>query len=340
MRGAQANRKNIWFGLVRLEFLAEFGHGKNLLAFSHGIDSTALFYLLKDAGVEFDCALVNYKTRSSSDDEECAARELCAKFGKKIFVKIADLKDSANFEFKARAFRYEFFERICADFGYENLILGHQLNDAFEWFLMQFAKGAGLANSLLDGRSERGNLKIFRPLIYTPKSALKSYLDGIGARYFIDESNLDVKFRRNYFRSEFSDEFISKFAKGASESFKMLSADKSELLGEFSYEFGGFFLIDKNQKSLNLIDKACKKLGVVISKKQREQIARSDCVLSGKIVVASNEKFYFVCEFIQTPMPKNFKEACRKARIPPLARGFLSRDERIFNSLYKLLAQN
>ena len=47
---------------------------KSLLAFSYGVDSTALFYLLKSAGVEFDCAMVNYQTRPSSLDEELSAK--------------------------------------------------------------------------------------------------------------------------------------------------------------------------------------------------------------------------------------------------------------------------
>ena len=56
---------------------------KALLAFSHGVDSTALFYLLVKAGVSFDCAMVNYQTRPSSNTEEQSA--LIKKY---LFIKL------------------------------------------------------------------------------------------------------------------------------------------------------------------------------------------------------------------------------------------------------------
>jgi tRNA(Ile)-lysidine synthase len=59
---------------------------KNLLAFSAGVDSTALFFLLRDADVNFDIALVNYNTRANSDAEEEYAKELAAKYGKECFT--------------------------------------------------------------------------------------------------------------------------------------------------------------------------------------------------------------------------------------------------------------
>ena len=43
---------------------------KNLLAFSAGVDSSALFFLLLEHGIKFDIALVNYGTRETSDKEE------------------------------------------------------------------------------------------------------------------------------------------------------------------------------------------------------------------------------------------------------------------------------
>ena len=107
--------------------------GRNLLAFSHGVDSTALFYLLDEAGVKFDLAIVDYNVRAQSKDEIASAQDLAAKFNKQIYVKSVQLSES-NFEHEARAARYEFFAEICRERGYENLILAHQFDDKFEWF--------------------------------------------------------------------------------------------------------------------------------------------------------------------------------------------------------------
>ena len=56
---------------------------KNLLAFSGGVDSTALFFLLLKKNIEFDIAIVNYQTRESSKDELLYAKELSSKYNKK-----------------------------------------------------------------------------------------------------------------------------------------------------------------------------------------------------------------------------------------------------------------
>ncbi len=61
--------------------------GANLLAFSHGIDSTALFYILEEAGIKFDLAMVDYNVREQSKSEIKSAKELADKFGKKIYTK-------------------------------------------------------------------------------------------------------------------------------------------------------------------------------------------------------------------------------------------------------------
>jgi len=59
--------------------------GKNLLAFSGGVDSSALFFLLLEKKIDFDIAIVNYRTRKQSDTEESYAKELADRHGKKCY---------------------------------------------------------------------------------------------------------------------------------------------------------------------------------------------------------------------------------------------------------------
>ena len=210
---------------------------KNLLAFSHGSDSTALFYTLLNLGVKFDCAFVNYKTRKNSDLEEISAKELCDKFGVNLFVKTAplDLQNGSNFENQARKIRYDFFDEICAKFGYENLITAHQLNDKFEWFLMQLSKGAGLVNLLgFQAIEKRQNYAIARPFYNVSKTQILEFLSENKIKFFNDSSNENTKFKRNAVRQEFSDRFVAKYAKQIAKSFEFLSQDRANLLGELS----------------------------------------------------------------------------------------------------------
>ena len=315
-----------------LDFLRE---RKNLLAFSHGSDSTALFYTLLNLGVKFDCAFVNYKTRENSDLEAISAKELCDKFGVNLFVKTAplNLENSGDFENTARKIRYDFFDEICAKFGHDTLITAHQLNDKFEWFLMQLGRGAGLANLLgFEKIENRTNFTLVRPFFNISKTQILKFLSENKIKFFNDISNENTKFVRNAVRAEFSDKFVEKYALNLAKSFEFLSIDKANLTGEFIYQKDKFFVLENSQKSLNLIDKACKILGIVLSQNQRKEIQKTDCVLSGKICVCKNEKFYFVAPFEKAKMDKKFKEKCRILRIPPLVRPYIYAHQEILES--------
>lgn len=315
--------KNLEINTEILDFLRG---RKNLLAFSHGSDSTALFYALLGENIKFDCAFVNYKTRPQSDTEEAAAKKLCEKYGINLHIKTAplNLAKTSNFENTARTIRYDFFDEICTKFGYENLITAHQLNDKFEWFLMQLGRGAGLANLLgFEKIENRTNFTLVRPFYNISKTQILEFLSENKIKFFNDISNKNTKFARNAVRAEFSDKFVEKYALNLAKSFEFLAIDKANLTGEFLYKTSEFFVIENSQKSLNLIDKACKILGVVLSQNQRKEIQKTDCVLSGKICVCKNEKFYFIAPYIKTKMDKKFKEKCRILRIPPLVRPYI-----------------
>ena len=117
---------------------------KNLLAFSAGVDSCALFFLLQEQNIPFDIAIVDYNLREQSKEEINYAKQLAFKYNKQVFIKEVTLETS-NFEKKARDIRYTFFEDLIHDYNYNTLIAAHQLNDKLEWFMMQLSKGSGLS---------------------------------------------------------------------------------------------------------------------------------------------------------------------------------------------------
>ena len=215
------------------EVLKKLKNGKNLLGFSYGSDSTALFYLLLNLNIPFDLALINYQMRLNADTEELESKKLALKFKKKIFTQKAP-KFTNNFESNARAFRYAFFEKICTQEGYENLILAHQLNDQFEWFLMQFSKGAGLLELL--GMKEfelKKHYTLIRPLINASKSEIYAFLERERIFFFKDESNENESYKRNFFRKKFSNDFVGLFENGVKKSFVYLNKDLKNFCEEF-----------------------------------------------------------------------------------------------------------
>ena len=85
---------------------------KNLLAFSAGIDSTALFFILLENNIEFDIAIVNYNLREQSKIEVQYAKDLAKKYNKKCFIKDVKSENISNFEKEARDIRYKFFNEL------------------------------------------------------------------------------------------------------------------------------------------------------------------------------------------------------------------------------------
>ena len=308
--------------------LRKLKSGRNLLAFSHGVDSTALFYLLNEAGVKFDLAIVDYNVRAQSKDEVASARDLAAKFNKQIYVKSVQLGES-NFEHEARAARYEFFAEICRERGYENLILAHQFDDKFEWFLMQLGRGAGLSELLgMQELEAREDYVIARPLLGVRKYELEWFLRERNLKYFTDETNLTDRFKRGFIRAKFSEPFLDEYFSGVKKSFEFLAADALSLTPEISNIASKIYLIKRGRGELRGVDQACKRLGLVLSSAQRNECARclengADCVLGGKVAVGAGENFIFVTPYVKPAMDKKFKEACRRLAIPPINRGFL-----------------
>lgn len=92
---------------MNLDF-SKITNTKNILAFSAGVDSSALFFLLLNAKIPFDIVIVNYNVRDQSKDEVQYAKDLAKKYNKRIFIKNVVLQSSSNFEKTARDIRYSF----------------------------------------------------------------------------------------------------------------------------------------------------------------------------------------------------------------------------------------
>lgn len=302
---------------------------KNLLAFSAGIDSTALFFILLNQNIPFDIAIIDYNKRAQSKLEVAFAKELADKYNKKCFVKDVQITDS-NFEKKARDIRYNYFEELICEFSYDNLLTAHQLNDKLEWFLMQLSKGAGLVELIgLTQIESRDNYNLVRPILDYSKNELLQFLDENNLKYFTDESNFEEKYQRNYFRKNFANKFLNKFEKGVKRSFDYLEKDIASLEIELvplykSSDLEIFRNTRDDNKNIRTIDKSLKIRGLILSKKQRDEIIKQkEIVLSNKITVALREDFIWIAPLSSSVMDKKFKEICRVNKIPKNIRPYL-----------------
>ncbi|WP_457564989.1 tRNA lysidine(34) synthetase TilS [Caminibacter sp.] len=299
----------------------------NLLAFSAGVDSTALFFYLLEKNISFDIAIVNYHTRETSDEEVEYAKSLAKKYGKKIYIKDCFLKKFSEKE--ARNCRYEFFEEIIKKHGYKQLILAHQLNDRFEWFLMQLSKGAGLKELIaMEEFEKRDFYTIWRPFAFKTREEIEAYLKEKNIKYFIDESNFELKYKRNYIRHKFSNEFIKEYSEGIKRSFKFLEEDKKLIVDEEWIQIKKLFFFKKTipQKDIKKVDLILKRLGILPTKAQKDEILKTNfsCVIQGKIAIDSNEREIFISPYVKIPLTQ--KEFFRINKIPPKVRGYIQKE--------------
>ena len=307
--------------------MEQLSNSLNLLAFSAGVDSTALFFILLEKKIPFDIAIVNYHKRIESDEEVEYAKQLAEKYNKKIYIKDCYL-DDANFEAEARKCRYNFFDKLAEKYGYKNLYIAHQLNDRFEWMLMQLSKGAGLKELLsMPKQEKRGDWIIHRPLIELSRDEILDYLNKKGVKYFIDKTNFDIKYKRNYFRKEFSNKFIKEFKIGVKRSFEYLEEDKKLLFNEEWERKEELYFFEKTipEKDIKKVDIILKQMGYLLSKAQRDEIIKEgfSLVIGGKIAIDSNSEKIFISPYFTPKMDKNFKEKMRIKRIPPKVRGYI-----------------
>ncbi|SQB99036.1 tRNA lysidine(34) synthetase TilS [Helicobacter fennelliae] len=340
------------------KYIEKLRNGSNLLGFSGGSDSVALFYALVAQDVAFDIAIVDYGVRAQSKSEVSYAKQLAKAHNKKCFVSLAPSFES-NFECLARNFRYEFFENLIHTHHYTHLILAHHFNDRFEWFLMQLSKGVGMRNLLgFNGIEKREGYEIIRPMLWITKSEILRFCKECDLKFFIDESNTDERIARNFIRAHFSDAFVQRFSAGLVRSFEILQEEKELFFACENKDYGAFIVYAPTNEiqALDCIDVYCKKMGYMISSKQRKEILKRhfDCEIGGGksnkkgfIIAKCNDKLIIAKQNHQCKpnqhnpnqsslqsnlqaqsspkLPNDFKDLMRQHKIPPRLRGVFYR---------------
>jgi len=297
---------------------------KNLLAFSGGVDSSALFFILMEAGIGFDIAIVDYNLRASSKDEVAYAEYLADKYGKKIY-KHSVILGGSDFENSARKIRYDFFESVIKDGGYTALLTAHQLNDKLEWLLMRLTSGAGI-NTLVGMREvdSRGGYIIVRPILNSSRDEIVEFLKKNDIKYFEDESNLDEYYTRNAFRHKYSNALIKDFSNGIRRSFEILEQES-----DFLYDKSKIFWLDKlgvakfdnDLQLLFFVDVMAKELGYLLSFEQKKEFLNTrSAVFGNKISVEVDGDLVYVAPHVVGKLTKQFKEEARVSGLPPKVR--------------------
>ncbi len=176
-----------------------------LLALSGGADSTALARLFASIAADWRLSLaglhVNYALRGEdSEEDERFVRELAPRLGIRLAVRRTGplgARRGESLQMAARRVRYALLEEEQERAAADRIATGHTRDDRIETLLLHLARGSGPRGL---GAIPRKRGAIVRPLLDFGRDEIESFLDGIGAPFRIDRTNLERGYDRNKIR--------------------------------------------------------------------------------------------------------------------------------------------
>ena len=179
--------------------------GKLLIAISGGVDSVVLTYLMHQLKLDVALAHCNFNLRGNeSDADEAFVLNLAEKLDLEVFVQQFDtdkyaIDNKLSIQMAARELRYNWFEELSEQLGFDYILTGHHADDNLETFLINFTRGTGLEG--LTGIPEV-NGKFVRPLLHFSSDSIVAFAKGNNIKWRDDSSNASVKYLRNKLRHE------------------------------------------------------------------------------------------------------------------------------------------
>ncbi|NOU18372.1 MAG: tRNA lysidine(34) synthetase TilS [Bacteroidales bacterium] len=174
-----------------------------LLGVSGGIDSMVMLNLFHKSGFDVSVAHCNFSLRGeeSDGDEQLVVYE-CEINGIKLHrvkfeTELYAAKNKLSIQVAARNLRYEWFNSICKDYGYNLIAIAHNRDDVAETVIINLTRGTGIKG--LGGiKAKQGT--IIRPLLFAGRDEIVRYATLNGIRFREDSSNASVKYARNRIR--------------------------------------------------------------------------------------------------------------------------------------------
>ncbi len=173
------------------------------MAVSGGVDSVVLLHsflvLSEDFDLDLHVAHLDHGLRESSERDAEFVRAISEKFGVPCTVKKIKVERNRgeSLEEAARRVRYGFLRNLKRKLSFDLIATAHHKNDLAETILYRIARGTGV-RGLVGMRPKSGCL--IRPLLIFTRKEIEEYASEEKLSYVIDETNLDLKYTRNFIR--------------------------------------------------------------------------------------------------------------------------------------------
>lgn len=219
------------------DFVAEKGllkkADKTLITVSGGRDSIVLCDLFYKAGYSFAIAHCNFQLRGKeADQDEEFVKKTAQKYKVQFFVKRFETdklakENKLSIQEAARVLRYQWFEEIREENGFDFIATAHHKDDSIETFFINLVRGTGIAG-LTGIEAKRGN--IIRPLLFADRKEIDDFVKKNKLKFREDSSNASDKYLRNKIRHNIVplfDEINPSFKKTLSEEIERLKDVKA-----------------------------------------------------------------------------------------------------------------
>jgi tRNA(Ile)-lysidine synthase len=210
----QAFERAIRAFLARVCVSAHESRPSLAVAYSGGLDSTVLLYLASRYAAEHDLSIfafhVHHGLSGNADAWAAHCRVEAERFGAPLDVANVLVADAAKrgVEEAARIERYNALGDLCRSKGVSLLLTAHHRDDQAETVLLQLMRGAGLPGlsgmAAFQAQHELlgPSVALGRPLLGMSRNELEGVATHIGLQHVSDESNTDVRYRRNAVRHD------------------------------------------------------------------------------------------------------------------------------------------
>lgn len=178
---------------------------KLLLAVSGGLDSMVLLAIMQQLKLNIGVVHCNFNLRGEeSDADEEFVKHQANRLKITCFSKRFDTEKYANttkksIQVAARELRYQWFQELALQHGYDFVLTAHHLDDQVETFLINFTRGTGLEG--LTGINEVNGI-VVRPLLPYSREELTAYAIHHTISWREDSSNSSDKYLRNRVRHQ------------------------------------------------------------------------------------------------------------------------------------------
>jgi len=176
---------------------------KILLAVSGGIDSMVLLHLFERSHFDYGIVHCNFNLRGSeSDGDESFVKAQVMIHGVQAFFTSFETEEYAtlngiSIEMAARELRYEYFERVRKENGYDYIATAHHQDDLIETFFLNLSRRTGIKG--LTGIKEKSG-RLIRPLLFASRDEIESYAAKNYLEFREDSTNNEVIYQRNFLR--------------------------------------------------------------------------------------------------------------------------------------------